>query len=288
MFDFAPLIPSVKNTYTYANESTYYDMYASSKFCLTMKKEGWDCLRHYEIIAAGCVPYFLSIDKMPNDVMGSFPKALVREAMSLPGMPSASQVRESLQRGEVPIINHQAFDQSKYWELRGEIIEWAQDRSLTKQLGAQVVPPRPPRHVLVHVSDGLPSFYGYQTMMLIIGWLESGHTVEVAANGSIESVPEWLFSDYGGQTSQLYGKGFSYTRTVSPARRFSATRQPADAYVIFADGNLPFPTPLRASSELLSKHVQVYSVNGNDLCCNRLATPSIVSKSFIREPQRGR
>jgi hypothetical protein len=30
------------------------------------KKGGWDCLRHYEIIGNGCMPYFENIEKCPK------------------------------------------------------------------------------------------------------------------------------------------------------------------------------------------------------------------------------
>jgi hypothetical protein len=37
---------------------------------------GWDCLRHYEILASGAVPYFTGVEDSPHDVMTSLPKVL--------------------------------------------------------------------------------------------------------------------------------------------------------------------------------------------------------------------
>jgi len=46
-------------------ESEYYNDLSSSWFGLTCKKGGWDCLRHYEIIAAGACLLFRDYDKKP-------------------------------------------------------------------------------------------------------------------------------------------------------------------------------------------------------------------------------
>jgi len=41
--------PRDKKTYIFNNETDYYMDYQFSKFAITQKKAGWDCLRHYEI-----------------------------------------------------------------------------------------------------------------------------------------------------------------------------------------------------------------------------------------------
>lgn len=46
-------------------EEEYYDDLSSSWFGLTCKKGGWDCLRHYEIMAAGSLLLFKDYDKKP-------------------------------------------------------------------------------------------------------------------------------------------------------------------------------------------------------------------------------
>src|SRR5690606_14734444 len=45
----------------------------------TFKKAGWDCLRHYEIIANGCLPYFVNLESCPNKTLTALPKALLLE-----------------------------------------------------------------------------------------------------------------------------------------------------------------------------------------------------------------
>jgi hypothetical protein len=56
-------IPDSKITYAFADEVEYYADLQTSKFGITTKKAGWDCLRHYEIAANACVPCFRDLDK---------------------------------------------------------------------------------------------------------------------------------------------------------------------------------------------------------------------------------
>ena len=70
----APLIPGKLDTYIYEKEKDYYDMYFNSLFALTYKKAGWDCLRHYEILANGCIPLFLDLKNCPQETMKTLPK----------------------------------------------------------------------------------------------------------------------------------------------------------------------------------------------------------------------
>ncbi len=66
--------PRDPRTYIYHDERDYYGDYAESLFAVTKKKAGWDCLRHYEILANGCIPYFPDLDHCPPATMVFFPK----------------------------------------------------------------------------------------------------------------------------------------------------------------------------------------------------------------------
>lgn len=52
--------------YAFENEEDYYNDLQSSKFGITTKRSGWDCLRHYEIAANGTVICFKDLDKKPE------------------------------------------------------------------------------------------------------------------------------------------------------------------------------------------------------------------------------
>jgi hypothetical protein len=74
------LIPGDNSTYIYNTEQDYYNEYKKSYFAITKKKGGWDCMRHYEILANGCIPYFINIEQCPSNSMYSLPKKLLIEA----------------------------------------------------------------------------------------------------------------------------------------------------------------------------------------------------------------
>lgn len=69
----AELIPGNLKTYRFTDEEEYYKHYAAAFFGLTMKKAGWDCLRHYEIIGSGCLPYFQGMEACPKSIMVHWP-----------------------------------------------------------------------------------------------------------------------------------------------------------------------------------------------------------------------
>jgi len=71
------LVPGRLETYIYKTETDYYNEYQTSLFATTIKKGGWDCMRHYEIIANGCIPYFPDIEKCPPNTMALLPKDLL-------------------------------------------------------------------------------------------------------------------------------------------------------------------------------------------------------------------
>ena len=77
------LIPGKVSTYTYHTEQDYYTEYKSCYFAITTKKAGWDCMRHYEILANGCIPCFIDIDKCPVNTLYLLPKNLLLEANTL-------------------------------------------------------------------------------------------------------------------------------------------------------------------------------------------------------------
>lgn len=77
------LIPGDIKTYIYNTEEDYYNEYKKSYFAITKKKSGWDCMRHYEILANGCIPYFINIENCPKNTMALCPKDLFLEANNL-------------------------------------------------------------------------------------------------------------------------------------------------------------------------------------------------------------
>jgi hypothetical protein len=79
----AIFVPGKTRAYMYNIEKDYYEGYATSVYAVTTKKAGWDCLRHYEILANRCIPYFPGIEKCPGYTMHTFPKTLIKETNKL-------------------------------------------------------------------------------------------------------------------------------------------------------------------------------------------------------------
>jgi hypothetical protein len=69
--------------YKYDNEEDYYNDYKNSFFAHTCKRNGWDSLRHYEILANNCIPYFNNIDECPKNILCFYPKELIKESNKL-------------------------------------------------------------------------------------------------------------------------------------------------------------------------------------------------------------
>lgn len=52
-------------SYPFLNEAEYYADLQASRFGVTTKRGGWDCLRHYEMAANGCVLAFRDLGEKP-------------------------------------------------------------------------------------------------------------------------------------------------------------------------------------------------------------------------------
>ncbi|HEX5186514.1 MAG TPA: hypothetical protein VFV86_06450, partial [Nitrososphaeraceae archaeon] len=111
--DYATVIPGDLSTYIFNNEKDYYEDYQQSLFGITTKKAGWDCLRHYEIIANGCLPYFPGIEQCPFYTMYNFPKD------------KCKQVNELITDN---------FNQEVYKQLQLEIYNYAKGNLTTEAL----------------------------------------------------------------------------------------------------------------------------------------------------------
>jgi hypothetical protein len=65
--DFADCAPiGARDDYRFESEADYYDDIRRSRFGITTKRGGWECLRHYEIAANGCVPCFRDLHLKPE------------------------------------------------------------------------------------------------------------------------------------------------------------------------------------------------------------------------------
>lgn len=53
-------------SYAFHSETDYYENLSTSKYAISTKRGGWDCLRHYEIAASGTLPCIKNLHKKPT------------------------------------------------------------------------------------------------------------------------------------------------------------------------------------------------------------------------------
>jgi hypothetical protein len=99
---FGTIVPSDLNTYIFNTELEYYQDYASSYYGITHKKAGWDCMRHYEILANRCIPFFTDLELCPVYTLSTFPKEIILE--------TNRYAREERIHPEYDILNETLFE----------------------------------------------------------------------------------------------------------------------------------------------------------------------------------
>ena len=196
--DFAFNVPGRLETYIYNKESDYYRDFQRSYFAITMAKGGWDCLRHYEILANGCIPYFLNLEACPENTMFFLPKDLIKEAMSLEGVSQYG-------------IDHHVFDKNKYFEILNKLLEHTRKYLTTKNMA---------KHILDSVGYSgtgkilyLGSDHGKQEFCACLNFIG----LKQLLGDRVIDVPklDYAYKSYPADSiGRLYGRGFSYTRML--------------------------------------------------------------------------
>lgn len=149
---FAPLIPvnqsidsSYMSTYIYDTEESYYDMYRKSMFGLTSKKGGWSTMRHLEIIANKCVPYFVDIELCPKNTLFRFSKDLLIEAkkLALVNTKDGQKITQLPHCGFIPINNigelSDNYTVEKYNEVRDAIFDHFKKYQTTTSMAQYII-----------------------------------------------------------------------------------------------------------------------------------------------------
>lgn len=177
---FAHIIPGQPSTYIFSDETSYYKDYQSSIFGRTSKKGGWDCMRHYEILANGCIPWFTDLENCPPGTMTHFPKDIVIDAMN----------------SETPEL----YIPKLLDYTRKNLTCRAMAQSIFDKVGC----PNPTR-VLFLGNDSTPD---YIRCLTLIGMKQ------ILGNRCVDSVHiPHIYEDYP-SSSNLYGKGFTYSRVL--------------------------------------------------------------------------
>ena len=116
--ELASLIPNSHTTYAFDSEQKYYADLQESRFGITTKRAGWDCLRHYEIAANGTVPCFRNLS---NKQKHCAPHGLTEENTIFYN--NASDLIERLSK----------ISQDDYKYLQLGALDWARNNTTAQQ-----------------------------------------------------------------------------------------------------------------------------------------------------------
>lgn len=202
--DFAFMTPLDPATYIYSNEEDYYANYRNSFFAVTCKKAGWDCMRHYEILACGCIPYFLNLDQCDDQTMHLLPRDLIKKAMNLEGVyydPSKGPLKAGY-------IDHSKFNRAQYDEILEKLLAYTRKYLTTRAMAEYVL------KTIDYSGEGKILYLSncicpdYLRCLMLTGFKEIYQNKVV----DIPKIPHIYKGCCG--TSGLYGKGISYTQNV--------------------------------------------------------------------------
>ena len=204
----SPLIPGDSSNYLFRSgeEHKYYDMYRQSMFAHTQRKGGWDCLRHYEILAAGCIPIFEDLDKCPVDTLVSFPKDILREAYNI----LLPWKNTSEQRAAYDIYSRRLFEFAKNnCSSSSNASRFLRDMSVG--LG------RIPKNILMLVGHAGINYTRE------LNWIGIKRWASMVGSQVVEyPVFDALYDDFPkSNLSNLYGNGFTYSRRLPSSSRSS-------------------------------------------------------------------
>jgi hypothetical protein len=181
----ATVIPGQLDTYIFDEEGDYYADYQSSQYALTTKKGGWDCLRHYEILANGCIPLFPNLENCPLRTMTFFPKQLVIDANLHPEL---------------------------YDSHASQLLDHTRNNLTTEKMASYIL------KVTDHTQAKSVLFLsGFNPCALGVDYLRclTLHGFKKIFGKNCHEYPciSHLYTDYN-DTSNLYGKGFSCSKLL--------------------------------------------------------------------------
>jgi len=182
---FGHIVPGDLKTYIFKTEQDYYNDYQEAIFGKTVKKGGWDTLRHYEILANGCIPWFEELPECPDTILSYFPKDLIKKA-------ATSQKPEQFLQ---PLLDY----------TRQHLTCRATAQYVFDTVGC----PTPKRVLFLH-TDPSPD---YLRCLTLIGMKQ------ILGAACVESViVPHIYDDYG-PSNELYGMGFTYSKILPAAMK---------------------------------------------------------------------
>jgi Methyltransferase domain len=195
--DFAHCIPGQPGTYIFKTEAEYYHSYKRALYGVTKRKAGWDCMRHCEILANGCIPYFIDLESCDPKTLAFLPKDLILEAMHLPGV---SYLK----------IDHSVFDRAKYDELLNKILAHTREHLSSRKMAEYLLSESKytGKGPVLYLSQHQEADYLRCTMLIGLRHALGANAIDVPRI-------HHLYKDYP-HPQQCYGGGMSYACVLDP------------------------------------------------------------------------
>lgn len=273
----ANIIPGKLETYIYDDEQLYYDGYKEAYFAITTKKGGWDCMRHYEIIANGCLPYFIGIEQCPPHTMKLFPKDLTLKSNEL-----------YLRGFENRDINELTTEHvNEYYNLLSEFLVYMHTHLTTHQMA---------KYMLKSVSD--ENNTPIKSVLYLNGNLEPDylrclnlHGFKMLFGQDCHDYPKipHLYKNNIINLKNIYGKGMTYSNLLEDSERDDSRDETLledirlHRYDIVVYGSFHRGTPLY---ELVREHYrmdEIVFVCGEDIHGCNFNCLDVGHHMFVRE-----
>jgi hypothetical protein len=182
------------NPYSFSDYNEYLRQYAESCVAITHRKAGWDCFRHVEILGSGSLPYMLDNDSIPPFSMVHYPRDLMR---------TIAEVLDS--EAGIPVVSNP-----------DELNEYLAS-SLTCESMANYILRMSGLHEaerVLFVDENLVHMADYLSLFTLIGLKQL-----LGSNCSVLVPVPYVYIDWEGDSSLLYGRGFGYTRILDVSTR---------------------------------------------------------------------
>ena len=193
------LVPGNNSTYIYKNEEEYYNEYKKSYFAITKKKSGWDCMRHYEILANGCIPYFLNIKNCPKNTMSLLPKELFIQSNNLYETKFKNKKIKELKQKDI----------DEYNVLRSKLLEYTKQHLTTEKMAEHILKKTNYENVskILYLSGDIkPDYLRCVTL----------HGFKTLFGDNCHDYPKisHIYKSDNINYNKLYGKGMTYTNLL--------------------------------------------------------------------------
>ncbi|CAF1615122.1 unnamed protein product [Adineta ricciae] len=214
--EFSRLVPGDLTTYEFqfGDEAEYKRQYMSAYFALTKKKGGWDCNRHYEIIASAAMPYFENLNESGSYTLAHLPKSLLNDARNMYG----------IKRTEMK-LDHAVFNFTHYFILLHRLIYYSRHRLTTRKMTEYMLKTvnysqhqnMSARNSVLYISHASPDYM--KDLML------HGFTLIFQENLYVYEPPEFMYKYSSKNTwtfnntrnyyrKALYGLGYGYALSL--------------------------------------------------------------------------